>query len=616
MGEKHRYAEPPSITFSPEDLGRVLPFFLLLDSDGVVEAGGQALLKLLGQKNVVGRSVFDILDIVKPRRFDQNEALRDILGQRLRLELKGLENQAPSTLFGMAFPVRHNGKSNVLVAATPGVNARSFVEVNGLKISDFGPADGSADLLPLLAMQDDMLEDIKKKSARLTEARDAAERLANHDALTGLPNRRALMKTLSVALNQAAVSVVHLDLDRFKELNDTYGHAAGDAALKHAATAMADVFGDRAVCARIGGDEFVAVMKNDASEDTLRHTSEALLAQISEPFVHENEHLTIGASIGLARAKPTDELTADDILHHSDLALYAVKRSERGHIVMCTPDLLSEQMAFQTLTSEMRNALAERQFEAYLQPQIEAKTGSVLGFEALVRWHHPTRGVLMPGQFLPEAERAGILQEIDDQVRRSALNTLIESDNTGAPIPKVGLNVTVHDLVDPSFREDLVWRLKANDLDIHRVQLEIVESVLFDRNTGSISDACQALVEEGFVLALDDFGTGHASVLSLMNLPIAIAKIDRAFTNGVARDSRKEAMARALVGIAQTLGLEVLAEGVNNHDDVNVLRSMGCEFFQSYHFGKPMAPKDALNWMVDRQSFSSSLDHRNYDQRV
>lgn len=607
MEQEREPSDKPVVAFAPYDLGQILPFFLMINDSGIVTNAGRAILKLFGDEKIIGRSVFEILSVKKPRRFDPTNGFRDVLGQRLRLELHGLGALATSDIFGMAFPAANHDTAGIVIAATPGVNVGSFVETHGLRVSDFGPADGSADLLPLLAMQSDMLEDSKKQSKRLREARDAAERLANHDALTGLPNRRAFMKKLSVALAIQSVAVVHIDLDRFKEINDSYGHAAGDAALKHAAEAMTDILGGLAYCARLGGDEFVAMIEAPEADIVLHQLSEALIARLSDPFMHESELLSVGVSIGMARAGPASGLTADDILHQADLALYSVKRSGRGHIQMCTPALLNEQLAFQSLISEMRRGLAEQEFKAYLQPQVEARTGRVLGFEALARWNHPDRGVITPPHFLQEAERAGLMQEIDKQIRSSALDALRMSDRSTTPIPKISLNVTIKDLMDPCFRETLIWDLQSKSLRPERVQLEIVEAVLFDQNTDSITAACKSFVNEGFALALDDFGTGHASVLSLMNLPVSVAKVDRAFTNGLTADSRTAAMAKALVGIAQTLGLDVLAEGVNDPEDVDALRQMGCEAFQSFLFGRPMAIADALAWLAARPPVPMSV---------
>ncbi len=602
MGENLNVAELASIAFSADDLGRLMPFFMLLDDAGVIKAVGPAIQKAVAPAEMVGRPIFDIIRVLKPRWHDPECGLRDVLGERLKLELRDTTEPASATLFGMAIDVWHNGFPEVLVAATPGVNARAFVEQRGLKISDFGPVDGSADLLPLLAMQADMLEDSKKKSNHLIKARDAAERLANHDALTGLPNRRAFMSKLTSAVGRGPVGIVHVDLDRFKEINDTYGHAAGDAALRHAASAISEVFGGEGDCARLGGDEFVAMLEHPPSDEDLKRMSQALLARLKVPFAPDYGQLTIGASIGIARADPSDKLTADDLLHHADLALYEVKRSGRGQISVCSPGLLSEQLAFQSLTTDLRRALAEQEFEAYLQPQIMAETGEVVGFEALVRWNHPTRGLLSPVHFLQQAERAGLMREIDSQVRESSIRTLVASESFDKPIPFISLNVTIEDLVDANFRNNLLQLLDTNGLGVERIQLEIVESVLFDTSPESISAACQSLVDAGFLLALDDFGTGHASVLSLMNLPVTTAKVDRAFANGVARNERTAAMAEALIGIAKTLGLDVLAEGVNDHEDVRLLREMGCEYFQSYLFGRPMAPQEALNWLEGKEA--------------
>lgn len=604
------------IALSLDVLGRVLPFYVLLDNDGVVQSVGPSLLKIADPAHLLGRSVFEALRFVKPRRLNPEEALRDGLGVRLTVEIQAVSGKGSLGLFGMAFPIDHAGAPHILIALTPGVNARPFVETHGLKILDFGPADGGADILPLLAMQQDMLEDGKKQAAKLRAARDSAEHLANHDVLTELPNRRALIKELTAALEREAVAVVHVDLDHFKEINDTHGHAAGDAALRHAAASLTHVLGESALCARLGGDEFVGIVNGMCSGSALADLADRVIDRISHPFSFNGEALTVGASVGLAIAGPEDRMSADEILHHADLALYQVKRTGRMKALLCTPELLAAHSEFQLLSADIRRGLAAREFVAHLQPQIDAGSGAVSGFEALARWAHPRRGLLMPGQFLGATDRAGIIQALDAEIRRSALDTLKHWDDAGTKVPTVSLNVTIQDLLDPQFREVLLWDLAARNLDTSRVVLEMVESVLYDDNAAQIAQACQTLVKEGFVLALDDFGTGYASILSLVNLPISIVKIDRAFAAGVARDTRKRALAKSMLGIATTLELEVLAEGVDDDADVAVLREMGCELFQSFHFSRPMAPVDALRWIEGRPLRPSANQPAQHDLKT
>ncbi|WP_168798072.1 EAL domain-containing protein [Pacificoceanicola onchidii] len=586
-----------AISITPEVVERVFPFYVLLCPDGTVQHVGPSLAKVSNQDALIGQPVNEALKVLKPFRLDPDKRLSDAIGQRLVVEAPARQGTLPLKLYGMVVKVTHAGVEQLLLALTPGVNARRFVEIHGLKTSDFSPSDGSADILPLLAMQEDMLTDSKRQSEKLRAARDAAEHLANHDVLTERPNRRALMKHLTIALSRTPLTVLHIDLDKFKEINDTFGHAAGDVALQHSAKAIQSVIGPEAMCARLGGDEFVGVLLGEWPEKELQTLARDVIKQISEPFAFMDETLTIGASIGLARARPDDQLTPDDILHRADLALYEVKRTGRNTALLCTPELFSEHIAFQRLSADIRRALLAQEFVAHLQPQVDVTTGRLIGFEALARWEHPERGVVFPGQFLGVTDRAGLIQHLDSEIRRSALNTLKCWDKKGIHVPKVSLNVTTRDLLDPHFRDVLLWDLDRRELDPSRVMLEIVESVLYDDNSEQIAFACETLVQAGFSLALDDFGTGYASILSLVNLPISLVKIDRAFAAGVASDPRKSALAQSMVGMARTLGLEVLAEGVDDESDVAALTAMGCTLFQSFHFGRPMAPDAALTWI-------------------
>ncbi|MEL6840024.1 MAG: EAL domain-containing protein [Pseudomonadota bacterium] len=592
------HSDASDMAISSDNVGRLMPFHILVDADGVIRSAGPALLKMVGGEGLVDQSLFDAVRIVKPRRFDGHTILPDMLGKRLTVQFNALGDAVSSRAFGTAFHVQMDGVPHVFFALTPSVNARSFIETHGLKISDFGPTDGSADLVPLLAMQEDMLADSQKKSERLMAARDAAERLANHDPLTQLPNRRALMEGLQAALEQGPVAAIHLDLDKFKEINDTFGHAAGDAALKHAAGALKGAVGEDALCARLGGDEFVGVLAGAMSHEALNAIVDDLFTRLSEACMHDGVSLRIGASIGLAAATPADAIGADTILHHADLALLEAKRAGRGNVVFCTQELLQAQGQFQKLSGDILRGLSSAEFVAFLQPQVDVKSGQVIGAEALARWQHPERGLLGPSEFLDAAQRAGLLQQIDAVMRQSALDALMLGDANGTPLPKVSINVTTRDLIDPAFRDILLWDLEKRELTPSRVVIEIVESVLFDENSNQITQACRALVEDGFFLALDDFGTGHASILSLVNLPLSIVKIDRAFSAGVARDSRRQAMARSMVGMATTLGLDVIAEAVEGEADVLVFNEIDCTCFQSFHFGGPMPPEQFFAWLA------------------
>ncbi len=596
-----------SLTLSSKDLGRILPFHILVGQDGVVTSVGPTLMKIADVDRLLERPLFDGVRFLKPRRLDPQKALRDGLGVRLSAEIKGVSGKGKLGMFGMAFEIFHAGTPQILIALTPGVNARTFVERHGLKIADFGPADGCAETLTLLAMQQDMLEDGKRQSAKLRAARDSAEHLANHDVLTELPNRRALMRELTEALPREPIAILHVDLDKFKEINDTQGHAAGDAALRHAGAALRYVLGDTALCARLGGDEFVGMVCGAPDTEALKTLADRVIQHISHPFRFNGEDLSVGVSLGLATAAPEDRMSADEILHQADLALYEVKRTGRMRAMLCTPELRNAHSEYQSLSADIRRGLHEREFVAHFQPQIEARTGAVAGFEVLARWNHPTLGLLLPEHFLAAADRAGLIQALDAEVRRSALSTLTSWDEAGLKIPKISLNVTTRDLQNPQFREVLLWALEARGIDSRRIVLEMVESVLYEESAGQIKQACLALVEDGFVIALDDFGTGYASILSLVNLPISLVKVDRAFAAGVAGDVRKQSLVRSMLKMAATLELEVLAQGVADHADVEILREMGCDLFQSFHFAHPMPPEQAFAWMQDRSLREGAL---------
>lgn len=602
---------PPStradIKLALPDLDRAFPFSILVNAAGRVTHLGPSFAKLARSDDLLGESVFDVVTFRKPRRIDAENLFQGLKHQRLTCDIAHAGDVVPISLYGTAFVVDTGKGPNILIALTPGVNARVVVEDMGLRMSDFGAADGSADLLPLLAMQAQMLEDSKKKSERLAAARDDMESLANQDALTGLPNRRALLRFLDEALAQGPLSLLHIDLDRFKEINDTHGHAAGDVALRHAADALCKVFGDDAMSARIGGDEFVAVLKGEIAEDKLHALAHKTIATVSLPFAFAGEHLSVGASIGLAQSTGQEKISSDELLHYADLALYEVKRAGRGNVQLCTVDLLSEHRAYQDLATDVRRGLSAQEFVAYLQPQIDVSSDVIIGFEALARWRHPQNGLMLPDKFLGAIERSGLIQDLDAQIRGCALDAVANWDANGIVIPKISLNVTTQDLLDPNFGDILTWDLQSRDMDPSRVVLEIVESVLFDENASDLVETCRNLVDQGFTLALDDFGTGHASILSLVHLPISIVKVDRVFASGISSDARKRALAQSMIEMTHSLDLTPLAEGVDSPDDVETLQALGYKVFQGFHLGAPMAAQTAFKWMVDRTQNPSAL---------
>lgn len=589
MSTLRAHTQPEELTLSLGMFGRLVPFGVLVDGTGLVRSLGPSLKKIASPEFQVGRYVFEMFDFKKPRRLNPKEVFQDALDARITMEVATNKEGEVLSLFGMAFNVVVDHAPHVALVVTPGVNARWLIEDKGLRPSDFSPGDGSPDLLPLLAMQEEMTADSKKAAARLKDTHERLQWLAHHDSLTDLPNRRALMQAMSDAILKERVSVVHVDLDEFKALNDTFGHAAGDAALKHTASCLRSVFGGNALCARFGGDEFVVLLRGEAHPDTVAELAVAVIAAVAAPFSFGGETLTIGASAGIAHGEPEDVLSSDEVLHRADLALYEAKRKGRGSVQMCTKDLLNAHSAFQELSADIRRGLEQKEFVAHFQPQLHAESGALIGLEALARWNHPDHGLLLPGQFLEAAQRTNLLLRLDQEVRRSALETLEIWDMQGLFVPKMSLNVTVQDLVRPEFAYELMWDVDARKIAPQRLMLEIVEAVLYDENADEIRAACERLTALGFSLALDDFGTGHASALSLVNLPIAQVKIDRAFAADVAGDARKQVLASAMIDMATNLGVNVLAEGVNSALDVKTLQGMGCTVFQAFHFYRPMA---------------------------
>lgn len=620
-------------------LDAILPFRLVLGEDGAVRDAGPSMLKVFGDRPLVGRAFFEAFSVRKPRRIGDIDALRARSGERLQLDVAALATGqgASPRLYGVAMPVGGSGldgpdadpdadphaeraarraipcahrpadirKGPLLLALTPGADISRYVEDHGLKASDFSPADGSAEMMYLANVQREMIRDSHALTERLMQAKSEAERLARNDALTGLPNRRALMERLRALLDapgRGSVAVLHIDLDKFKEVNDTLGHAAGDEVLVHAAACMRSEARAGDFCARLGGDEFAMLFDSTTDAAGLQAISTRLIAAMSQPLRIEGKITRIGASIGIAVVEPGRACTPDALLHEADLALYEIKRGGRGAAMLCTPELRARHADLQAMSKEIETGLANGAFVPHFQPQVNVASGEVVGFEALARWRHPERGLLRPAEFMPVSDRAGLTPRIDAHLRREALGVFGLWLREGRAIPAISLNLTTDDLREPAFCDRLLWDLEEACVPPARVRLEMVESVLFDENAEHVTRGCEALTRAGFSLSIDDFGTGHASILSLVNLPVSCLKIDRAFVNGVGADGRLRTLARSMIGMAASLGLDVVGEGVEAAEDLAVMRELGCDVFQSYLFGRPMPAEDVPGWLVRQEN--------------
>ncbi|MDQ3079465.1 MAG: EAL domain-containing protein [Pseudomonadota bacterium] len=430
----------------------------------------------------------------------------------------------------------------------------------------------------------------------LTEQRRSEQeisRLARFDSLTGLPNRALMRQTLDEALRNAkrrqkGCTLFLIDLDRFKNVNDTLGHPIGDALLRLVAQRLTLVMGDHGQVGRLGGDEFMAVLPGTVETGLLESLARTLIEQVSRPYLIEGNRVTIGASVGIAIGDP-GRACADSMVRNADLALYAAKGDGRGKHCFYIAAMHSEASDRQLLEADLRQALDRGEIWVAYQPIVRVAGEEISGFEALARWTHPVRGPIGPDKFIPLAEECGMIGKIGRFVLATALG---EAANWPDAV-RIAVNVSPIQFNDPSIIEVVAAAIAETKIRAERVELEITEGVfLADSDATDVTFA--RLKALGVRLALDDFGTGYSSLGYLKKAPFDKIKIDQSFVRGAASTAnRNSAIIRAIVTLAESLDMDTTAEGVETHDDLQLIRELGVSQVQGYIFGKPASAEEA-----------------------
>ncbi|HEY0150163.1 MAG TPA: EAL domain-containing protein [Allosphingosinicella sp.] len=418
-------------------------------------------------------------------------------------------------------------------------------------------------------------------------------KLARYDSLTGLPNRAMMRRTLDDALANAAerrrgCALMMIDLDRFKQVNDTLGHPVGDSLLKQVAARLHDVLGDLGQAGRVGGDEFEAILPGVDEEARLEGIAGRLIAQVSRPYEVDGHKVEIGASVGIAIAQP-GKAYASGLIRDSDLALYAAKAAGRGTFRFFAPEMHRLAAERQMLENDLRDALAKDQLRLFYQPIVDSVTEEVTAFEALLRWQHPTRGLLQPAAFLPIAEDCGLMPRIGAWVVRSAC-----AEAAGWPDHvRVAVNLSPAQVADPGVPSVVTSALASSGIAPERLELEISEGA-FPADGAGPARMLSRLKSLGVRLALDNFGTGRSGLGHLRDAPLDKIKIDRSFVCGAGpKDSRNAAIIRAIVVLAESLGMDTTAEGTETLEELALVRSLGCSQVQGFLFGKAVPADEA-----------------------
>jgi diguanylate cyclase (GGDEF)-like protein/PAS domain S-box-containing protein len=442
--------------------------------------------------------------------------------------------------------------------------------------------------------------------SELKTTREKLETAARKDALTHLPNRFALEEVLAESLSgpeSAAVSaVLFVDLDRFKTINDTLGHRVGDDVLRVVADRLRSSVDQNDVVARPGGDEFIIVLRAMAALDDVGAVAARLLRRLEEPIHIGGRQLFVKGSIGAALA-PQHGSTVDELMKNADAAMYRAKRTGRGTFCFYDGEMEASNLERLSLENDLRRAIVQREFTVQYQPIVSVATGRILACEALLRWRHPTRGMLQPDAFIRLAEDAGVIGEITAWVLGEAC-TFGAAMRKEHPQFRVSVNLSPSDLHDGNIFAVIADRLAQAQLEPSGLEIEVTENALLD-DAAIVS--LEALRKLGVHIAVDDFGIAYNSLLYLKRLPVSSLKIDRSFVQGVARDTFDQSIVKAIVMLGSSLGLRVIAEGIESEAQWNFVNGLGCEEAQGFCFSRAIDPRDFELLLISSPDFTRRL---------
>jgi diguanylate cyclase (GGDEF)-like protein len=433
------------------------------------------------------------------------------------------------------------------------------------------------------------------------------EHQANHDVLTGLPNRKYLLETLDRVLAEAddgrRVGLFLLDLDRFKEVNDTLGHQMGDRLLKHVADQIRGALRPEDLVARLGGDEFAVLLPSIPDAAGATEVAVRIQAALSEPYTFEGVLLELEASVGIA-LYPDHGADVSQLQRSADVAMYLAK-DERSGIEVYSADKDQNSTTRLGLLGSLRQGIDGGQLELHYQPKVALGSGAVVGVEALVRWRHPHRGLIFPDEFIPLAEHSGLMHRLTGYVVDAALEQAARWWAVGLEIP-VAVNVSARDLHGTMLAETVGRGLAHHGLPASALRLELTERILMSE-PGRVADTLSALERLGVQLSLDDFGTGYSSLVLLQRLPVSEIKIDRSFVKRLLTSPDDTKIVRSIVDLAHALGIEAVAEGVETEEIWDVLEELGCDSAQGWYVSRPLPAERATEWLLRHPSRARAL---------
>ena len=432
--------------------------------------------------------------------------------------------------------------------------------------------------------------------AKANEAR--IQHMAHHDFLTGLPNRFLLtdrFKQVAAAAerNDTRYALLFIDLDRFKNVNDTLGHSIGDQLLRDVASRLGSIVRGTDTLSRQGGDEFLVLLGEVETPEAAAIVARKLMQVLGEPFLLDGHPITVTPSIGIA-VSPEDGTDLDSLLKHADLAMYDAKQQGRNNYQFFRREMNARSLELLLMESDLRQALRKSEFELHYQPQISVSSGQPQGLEALLRWRHPERGLVSPADFIPMAEETGLILPIGQWVLNTACQQLANWRTNGWPELRVAVNLSAAQFRQQDLLTQVEAALAAANLPADALELEVTESILMIDAEGT-AKMLNALNAMGVALAIDDFGTGYSSLAYLKRFSVSTLKVDRSFVNGIGIDGEDAAICSAIIGLARSLRLDVVAEGVETQAQYDWLAKAGCHIIQGYFTGRPAPAATCLN---------------------
>ena len=496
--------------------------------------------------------------------------------------------------------VKQRNKDLPFLVVSGTIGEEVAVEAMRSGAQDYLMKDNLTRLVPAIRRE---LADADERRA-LREAQQTLRHQAYHDILTGLPNRWLLRDRMEQALKyvrqkKSGLAVMFLDLDRFKNLNDTLGHSTGDYLLRAVAERLNLILNERDTLARLGGDDFVVMLMDILDAEQAAAAADLLLTALHEPFVLDNKEIYVGASIGIA-LYPSNGDEFDILIKNAESAMYFAKDQGRNNYQFFSQEIQAATADRFAIENELRGAIRSSDLRLFYQPQFTLPGGQITGLEALVRWDHPQRGMIPPDKFIPVAEESGLIIPMGEWVLRQAAEDSMKMRNAGCRLQRLAINLSARQLYHQDTLDRLRELVSRRDLGTDVLEIEITESGIMQNPEQAVANL-NAIREMGIGIAIDDFGTGYSSLAYLKRFPINILKIDRSFIRDITLDQDDTTIVKTILAMAEALNLRVIAEGVETQEQYDYLAELGCAEGQGYIFARPMSCEDLISFFRQRQ---------------